>query len=197
MLTSFEGALVTLVPLYQSEIVPPQIRGLLVGMHGVMICIGYSSASWVGVAFYFVNAAGAQWRLPLAIQCVAPLILSIGVLFLPESPRWRTSCTLHLLTSANPPTVLSRQRVDEAFKSFTAVRAEAGAHDEMHVHEEFEILKKDIYLEEEQATGFLDLFRTAPNRKRCIIGFLTMFGAQGTATLVINSEFFITLSLRE
>lgn len=83
------GALVTLVPLYQSEISPPVIRGLLVGMHGVLICVGYALASWVGLGFYFVNASGTQWRIPLAIQCLAPLILAVGVLFLPESPRWR------------------------------------------------------------------------------------------------------------
>ena len=82
------GALVTLVPLYQSEISPPKIRGLLVGMHGVLLCVGYALASWVGVAFYFVHAAGAQWRIPLAIQCIFPLILAAGILALPESPRW-------------------------------------------------------------------------------------------------------------
>jgi MFS family permease len=88
------GALVTLVPLYQSEISPPAIRGLLVGMHGVLICVGYAVASWIGLAFYFVNASGAQWRIPLAIQCLAPLALAAGVLFLPESPRWCTLCRL-------------------------------------------------------------------------------------------------------
>jgi MFS family permease len=41
------GALVALVPLYQSEISPPKIRGFLVGIHGVMLCIGYALASWV------------------------------------------------------------------------------------------------------------------------------------------------------
>jgi MFS family permease len=87
-LTQVPGALVTLVPLYQSEIAPPKIRGLLVGMHGVLICVGYALASWVGVGFYFVNASGAQWRIPLAIQCLPPLFLAIGVLLLPESPRW-------------------------------------------------------------------------------------------------------------
>lgn len=81
------GALVTLVPLYQSEIAPPRIRGLLVGVHGVLICVGYTLASWVGLGFYFVDADGAQWRLPLAIQALPPLGLAIGVLFLPESPR--------------------------------------------------------------------------------------------------------------
>src|ERR1700761_9566868 len=81
--------MVVLIPLYQSEIAPPRIRGFLVGMHGVLICVGYALASWVGLGFYFVNASGAQWRLPLAIQCVPPLLLVLGVMFLPETPRWR------------------------------------------------------------------------------------------------------------
>jgi MFS family permease len=88
ILTDVPGQLVTLVPLYQSEIAPPKIRGLLVGTHGVIICLGYTLAAWIGVGFYFVNASGAQWRIPLAIQCVPPLFLALGVLFLPESPRW-------------------------------------------------------------------------------------------------------------
>lgn len=90
-LTFFIGILVILVPLYQSEIAPPRIRGFLVGMHGVGICFGYLSSSWVGFAFYFVNAAAAQWRIPLAIQAFPPILLGIGVLFIPESPRWRKS----------------------------------------------------------------------------------------------------------
>ena len=83
------GALVTLVPLYQSEIAPPKIRGLLVGMHGSMIGTGYMIARYVGLGFYFVDASGAQWRIPLAIQCVPPLLLTAGVMLLPETPRWR------------------------------------------------------------------------------------------------------------
>ncbi|EFX04561.1 major facilitator superfamily transporter sugar [Grosmannia clavigera kw1407] len=103
------GSLVVLVPLYQSEIAPPRIRGLLVGMHGVMICVGYALASWIGLGFYFVNASGAQWRLPLAIQCLAPLLLAMGVSFLPESPRW----------------LLDQDRYVDALSSFEAVRAES------------------------------------------------------------------------
>lgn len=39
------GALLALVPLYQSEISPPKIRGFLVGIHGVMLCLDYALAS--------------------------------------------------------------------------------------------------------------------------------------------------------
>lgn len=90
-LTWRKGALVGLVPLYQSEVAPTKLRGLLVGMHGVLICTGYTVASWTGLGFYFLKGTDSQWRWPLAIQCLPPLGLAIGVMFVPESPRWRKS----------------------------------------------------------------------------------------------------------
>ncbi|KAK3696007.1 hypothetical protein LTR37_018225 [Vermiconidia calcicola] len=163
------GALVTLVPLYQSEISPPKIRGLLVGMHGVLICVGYTSASWVGVAFYFVNASGAQWRIPLAIQCIFPLVLAGGVMFLPESPRW----------------LIDHDRVEEAFKAFHATHAESSTDKSSEI--EFEKLRQQIRMEENEPKAFKDLWLRPSLRKRCIVGFLTLFAAQGSATLVINN----------
>ncbi|EHY54629.1 MFS-type transporter criB [Exophiala dermatitidis] len=168
------GALVGLVPLYQSEIAPPRIRGLLVGMHGVLICVGYSLASWIGLGFYFVNASGAQWRLPLAIQCLPPLFLSLGVLFLPESPRW----------------LLDQNCVDEAYKSFVAVRAEsddAMLNNEHAIRAEFKLLQGQLLHEKQEELSLVSLFKLPHFRKRCLVGWLTMFGCQGTATLVINN----------
>jgi MFS family permease len=82
------GNLVTVVPLWQSEISSPATRGFLVGLHGVFLLCGYSFANWVGVGFYYVNASGKQWRMPLAIQCFTTLILLAVVMRMPESPRW-------------------------------------------------------------------------------------------------------------
>ncbi|KAK5550758.1 hypothetical protein LTR46_011248 [Exophiala xenobiotica] len=88
-LFSHPGALVGLVPLYQSEVSPTHLRGFLVGLHGVMICIGYTSASWIGVGFYFVQGNLSQWRGPLGFQILFPLVLLCALPFVPESPRWR------------------------------------------------------------------------------------------------------------
>ncbi|KAH7305299.1 MFS transporter [Stachybotrys elegans] len=168
------GALVTLVPLYQSEIAPPRIRGLLVGMHGVLIGTGYAVAGWIGVGFYFVNAAGAQWRLSLAIQCLPPLLLAAGILFLPESPRW----------------LIIKNEEDLAFDSFKSIRAESNdamLHDEPALRAEFDILSQQIKQELANSIGFSDLLKQKSMRKRCLIGFLTMFAAQATATITINN----------
>ena len=169
------GALVTLVPLYQSEIAPPRIRGLLVGVHGVLICVGYTLASWVGLGFYFVHAGGAQWRLPLAIQALPPLGLAVGVLFLPESPRW----------------LIDHDRMEEAYVAFGKVRAESSDDmigDELAIRAEFDLLYGQIKHERSEEHTFADLFKKKSMRKRCIIGFLTLFGCQATGTLVINSK---------
>jgi sugar porter (SP) family MFS transporter len=164
------GALVALVPLYQSEISPPKIRGFLVGSHGVLLCVGYSVASWVGLGFYFVNASGAQWRIPLAIQCIFPLALAAGVLFLPESPRW----------------LIDHDRIEDAYKAFHSTHAES-TDDDTASAIEFEKLRQQIKMEEGEPTSFKDLWTHKSLRKRCIVGFLTLFAGQGTATIVINN----------
>jgi MFS family permease len=167
------------VPLYQSEIAPPKTRGLLVGTHGVMICIGYALASWIGLGFYFVNASGSQWRLPLAIQCLPPLLLASGIFFLPESPRW----------------LIDRDQTDDAFHSFRAIYAEStDSRDAESVKTEFNYLRSLIVHERQGKHRFADLFRDQSMRKRCIIGFGILFACQGTATLVINSKWLITYS---
>ncbi|KAL1966953.1 hypothetical protein VTN77DRAFT_3697 [Rasamsonia byssochlamydoides] len=166
------GALVVLVPLYQSELAPPKIRGLLVGMHGVCICIGYALSSWVGLGFYFVSASGAQWRIPLAIQCAAPLVLACGVMFLPESPRW----------------LLTQDRVEDAYRAFLFTHGgQETKSDESTVRSQFDQLHAQLIHEKQNGVRLVELCRRPTLRKRCVIGWLTMFGAQGTATLVINN----------
>ncbi|KAL7892222.1 MFS transporter [Trichoderma sp. TUCIM 5745] len=102
----------------------------------------------IGLAFYFVNASGAQWRLPLAIQCLPPLILAIGVPFLPYD--------------------------------------DSVLNDRSAILEEFSTLK-GLIQHEKLTHRFVDLFKSPGMRKRCFLGFLVMFGCQGTGTLVINN----------
>jgi MFS family permease len=82
------GVLVTLVPLYQSEVSPPESRGLMVGLHGVLIGFSYSLTGFVTYGCYFAKYGQFQWRFPLSVQLIPCTILFIGSWFLPESPRW-------------------------------------------------------------------------------------------------------------
>ncbi|KAF8680993.1 General substrate transporter [Rhizoctonia solani] len=81
------GCLSMIVPLYQSEISPPNMRGFLTGMTQFMIGMGFLVANWVGYGCQYIDNE-AQWRIPLAIQVVPAILLLVGMFFLPFSPRW-------------------------------------------------------------------------------------------------------------
>ncbi|KIW86633.1 uncharacterized protein Z519_12758 [Cladophialophora bantiana CBS 173.52] len=76
------------IPTYISEIAPAAQRGLVVGSHGFIICSSYAMAGWAGFGIYYKNNPNIQWRLLVALQTVAPILLFIGSPLIPESPRW-------------------------------------------------------------------------------------------------------------
>ncbi|KEP55820.1 MFS monosaccharide transporter [Rhizoctonia solani 123E] len=84
------GCMILTVPVYNSEISPPQHRGLLVGMSGQLIGVGSLVANWIGYASSYApeSAKDFRWRFPLAMQIPPGLIVFAGIWFLPYSPRW-------------------------------------------------------------------------------------------------------------
>ncbi|KAI9840615.1 MAG: hypothetical protein M1837_001511 [Sclerophora amabilis] len=77
------------IPVWQSEMAPPKIRGFLVLFEGALITCGIMISYWLNYGFYFVTQYGSfQWRFPFAFQAVFGIILIVGILALPESPRW-------------------------------------------------------------------------------------------------------------
>ena len=71
-------------PLYLSEIAPERIRGSMISLYQLMITIGILAAFLSDTAF----SAGGHWRWMLGIITFPAIILFIGVVTLPESPRW-------------------------------------------------------------------------------------------------------------
>ncbi|RGP62901.1 hypothetical protein FSPOR_8884 [Fusarium sporotrichioides] len=165
------GGLVMIVPLWQSEVAPPHARGLLVGLHGVSILLGYSSSAWVGFGFYFINAGGAQWRPPLAIQCLPPLVLACGVYFIPESPRWLVEHDQH----ERAETILKRIYRDSSDPTDHAAQVE------------FAQIRAQVELERHLPSSWSSLFTVPHYRKRAFIGFTTLLAGQLTGTTVINN----------
>ncbi|KAI0274743.1 general substrate transporter [Gloeopeniophorella convolvens] len=81
------GLLSTIVPIYQSEISPPNHRGALACMEFTGNIFGYASSVWLDYFCSFIDS-DLSWRIPLFIQCVIGAILAAGSLVMPESPRW-------------------------------------------------------------------------------------------------------------
>lgn len=80
--------LVMTVPLWITETAPPQHRGAFGLAHGFMINVGYLVSSYCGFGF-FVHLRGVNvWRGPIAVGVAPPLILLLGLRWLPETPRY-------------------------------------------------------------------------------------------------------------
>ncbi|OQE47068.1 hypothetical protein PENCOP_c001G04830 [Penicillium coprophilum] len=81
------GQMSATIPVYCSEVAPPQIRGMLASMQQWMIALGFVVAQWVGYGCSLRDGA-FSWRFPLSFCAVPAIVLTCGVWFLPESPRW-------------------------------------------------------------------------------------------------------------
>ncbi|MCJ1234213.1 hypothetical protein MMC14_002172 [Varicellaria rhodocarpa] len=86
------GALARIVPLYVAECAPPEARGLPVGLQATAIMFSYLLGYWIDFGTNYIGGtAGTQteaaWFIPLALQFVPALILMIGIIFMPFTPR--------------------------------------------------------------------------------------------------------------
>lgn len=78
------GAASMLTPLYLSEIAPAAARGRLVSFNQLAMTSGILLSNLVGYGF----AASGGWRWMFALGAVPALALALGMVFLPETPRW-------------------------------------------------------------------------------------------------------------
>ncbi len=78
------GAASVQVPIYLSEMAPTRIRGALTTLNQLMISIGIFVAFLVG---YSLAGLGA-WRVMIGLAAVPSLLLMLGMLRQPDSPRW-------------------------------------------------------------------------------------------------------------
>jgi MFS transporter, SP family, galactose:H+ symporter len=72
-------------PLYIAEVAPMELRGGLVSLNQLAITIGIMCSYFINYLFTNVNGS---WRLMFAFGLAPALLLGVGMLFLPESPRW-------------------------------------------------------------------------------------------------------------
>ncbi|KAF2762350.1 permease of the major facilitator superfamily [Pseudovirgaria hyperparasitica] len=91
------------VPLYIGEIAPAKLRGRIVGIEQMILCLGELIAFWLNYGFAMLPSAH-WWRIPLAIQVLPAGVLGVGCwLYVPPSPRWlvdqgRPECAREVLT---------------------------------------------------------------------------------------------------
>ncbi|MFD6415273.1 sugar porter family MFS transporter [Streptomyces sp. NPDC060194] len=73
-----------MVPVYIAELAPAHVRGRLMVLFQLMVAIGQLVAYLCGWAL----ADSGGWRTMFALAVIPAVALGVGMLFLPESPRW-------------------------------------------------------------------------------------------------------------
>lgn len=76
------------VPMFQSECSPREIRGAVVASYQLLITIGILVANIINYGVRNIEETDASWRIVIGLGIGFSLPLGLGVLALPESPRW-------------------------------------------------------------------------------------------------------------
>ncbi|MFH1310075.1 MAG: sugar porter family MFS transporter [Candidatus Omnitrophota bacterium] len=96
-------------PLYISEVSPAHIRGALVSLNQLAITCGIVFSYVVDYSL----AGNESWRWMFGIGVLPAIVLGVGMLFLPESPRWLMSRNLGEIAKKVLAKVRGRKDVQE------------------------------------------------------------------------------------
>jgi len=155
------------VPVYISEIAPPSKRGRLVGFQQWAITWGILIMFFICYGSSFINGSAA-FRLPWGLQAIPAVLLYLGLMFLPESPRW----------------LAKKDRWDEAKDVLTLVHGK-GNPDSPWVHRELGEIRSVVEFERANAdVTYFELLK--PNMlNRTSIGVFTQIWSQLTGMNVM------------
>ncbi|GHJ39402.1 sugar porter family MFS transporter [Streptomyces sp. TS71-3] len=137
------GAASLVVPMYIAEVAPARIRGRLVSFNQLFVALGIFVSYLVGYAF----ADSHGWRWMIGLAAVPGLVMLVGQLSLPESPRWLAAVG----------------RGDDARAVLGRIRSTPG-----EVDEEISAITEAI--SQAKAVTYRSLFRSRGVRRGIVIG---------------------------
>lgn len=155
------------VPVYISELAPPTKRGRLVGFQQWAITWGILIMFFICYGCSYIKGSAA-FRLPWGLQMIPALLLFLGLLFLPESPRW----------------LAKKDRWEESKSVLTLVHGK-GDPNSPWVHREMEEIREMVEFERRNAdVSYLELFKPKMIN-RTMIGVFTQIWSQLTGMNVM------------
>ncbi|KAL8829268.1 MAG: hypothetical protein Q9191_002114 [Dirinaria sp. TL-2023a] len=186
------GLISALVPMYQSETAPKWIRGAVVGCYQLAITIGLLLAAIVDNSTGDRDDTGS-YRIPVAVQFAWAIILIVGMLILPETPRF------HVRKGHNEKAAKSLSRLRRLDVDHPALVEELS---EIHANHEYELsLGQATYLDcckgtlgKRLLTGCLlqSLQQLTANFSLCV-NFIFYYGTQFFTNSGISNSFIVTV----
>ncbi|KAH8826073.1 general substrate transporter [Flagelloscypha sp. PMI_526] len=157
----------TIVPIYQSEVTAPSIRGRMVSLQQWSITWGIFIQYFIQFGSSYINGV-ASFRLPWGLQMIPGVILSLGMLFFPESPRW----------------LYDHGREEEALQVLADLHGGGDRTAELVVLEYEEIKQQVLFERTEGAKSYLDLLKPGIPR-RVMLGMSLQMWSQLTGMNVM------------
>ena len=152
------------VPVYLAECAHPNTRGMIVGLTQQMIGVGFIVSTWVGYGSrHTSDESSFQWRFPLAFQIIPSAFLVVGLIWLPESPRY----------------LVEKDRDDAGLKTLRKLHYN-GSNDEW-IQNEYNEIRATISAEKAiTVPGWSVMFKVPQWRKRLLLGTLIQVFTQLT-----------------
>ncbi|KAI0811491.1 MFS sugar transporter-like protein [Xylaria sp. FL0064] len=164
------GFLTMIIPVYQSEISHPSIRGRVTSLQQFMLGIGALVAGWTTYGCYTNLKDDSQWRIPLGIQIIPAGILAALILLFPESPRW----------------LIDHNRADEGLATLARLHSGGDVNDPW-VRAEFAQIQESIAEEHEQeAKSYIELFKNKSAFRRLFLACSIQASIQLTGVSAIQ-----------
>jgi len=159
------GAAAVTCPLYLAEMAPAHLRGRMVTINELMIVTGQMLAFAINAALDALIQDPGVWRVMLAVATIPAIALLIGMLVLPESPRW-----LGL-----------KRRFDASRRILDLSRSESEANDEFA-----EITEAAAVAGKEKGRAFRDLKANRWMRRLLYVGCGLAVVQQATGINTVN-----------
>jgi sugar porter (SP) family MFS transporter len=166
------GILCMIIPLYQSELAHPSIRGRVTALQQFMLGVGALCASWISYGTYvgFAPTNSGQWRTSLGIQVIPAVFLAALILLFPESPRW-------LIDNGKP---------EEGLRTLAKLHAH-GDENDAWVRAEYDQIQDAITFEHEhEAKSYKELFTDKSCFRRLFLACAIQASVQMTGVSAIQ-----------
>ncbi|KAI1373502.1 general substrate transporter [Hypoxylon crocopeplum] len=175
------GAATVAVPMFNSEMMPKNMRGQVGSFFQWFYTFGIFVSYWVdyGVARSIASTDPSQWQIPVGLQLAPAAFLGLGMLTVPESTRWLTKKGKHEEAWQSLQWIRadnSEVTADEMEEIRSGVTAEAMATEGFHVRELLEgenfkrVFAAFAVFTAQQATGATAFAYFGPQYFNLIVG---------------------------
>lgn len=168
------GAASMLTPLYVSECAPRAIRGGLTSLYQLFIVTGVMISFWINYGSKAHFKGISVFIVPLVLQALPAILLSVGMFLVPESPRWCAK--------------------QDDWESSTTILAKLRQLPADHEYVQSEVRDMAQQLEQERLlvgdastkTLLKEMWLVPSNRKRALISVMLMVCQQMTGVNAVN-----------